>query len=173
MEAPPVTPPKKHKYVLPFIILVILCGMASPLVLSAWKHRELTSNETATLALIREYTKAQDERFKSRGAYATNLDELALSAKLPPLDNPKSTPLNGYRFRILTDSIEGSWLDADGKLTKSFGLLAVPSDYMVTGRDTFLVHGQEIFVVDFEVRTAQLTRELRAFGLPPSAQKVE
>ena len=52
-------------------------------------------------------------------------------------------------------------------------MLAVPADYMVTGRDTFMTHGPDAFVIDFDVRTAQLTRELRSFGLPPSAQKVE
>ena len=172
MEAPNASR-SSYKFVLPLIFLVIVGGIASPFLIARLKHSQLTANETATLALIRDYSKAQEEKFKANGAYATKFDDLGLSVKLPELDDPKAPPLNGYRFRILTESIEGTWLDKEGRLVKSYGVLAVPADYMVTGRDTFLTHGTEIFCVDFDVRTAQITRELRSFGLPPSAQKVE
>jgi hypothetical protein len=173
MESPNATAPNKHRYVLPLLLLIIVGGVAAPFILSTHKHTELAANETAVVELIHAYSKAQDEAFKARGEYAKSFGQLQLPDAFPELDAPKSPALHGYRFRILTESANGSWLDEKGRLTKGYGLIAVPADYMVTGRDTFLVNGHEIHAVDFNVRTAQLTREIRAFSIPQGAQKVE
>jgi type II secretory pathway pseudopilin PulG len=161
-----------HRLLLPALFVIILGGLASPFILAARKQRQLAANETALLALLKNYANAQDAAFQSRGEYATSFEQLNLPEAFPDIDQLKSTPLSGYRFRILTSSGENSWLDSQGRLTKSFGLLAVPASYMVTGRDTFLMSGHDIYCVDFNIRTEQITQELRSFGIPRGAQKV-
>lgn len=164
--------PLVHRLVIPAIFLVIVCGLAAPFLLAARKQKELAANETAVVELLKTYAKAQDEAFKARGEYARNFDQLNLPAAMPDMDVSKSPPLHGYHFRILTGAEESSWLDSQGRLTKGFGLLAVPDSYMITGRDTFIMNGHAIYYYDFNVRTAQVTQELRSFGIPPDAQKV-
>jgi hypothetical protein len=171
--ANPGTPRPSHRVVLSVLFLIIIGGLAAPFILAARKQRQLTENETAVLGLLKNYSTAQDEAFKARGEYARSFDQLNLPVALPDLDEPKTPALNGYHFRILTssDTGEGSWLDSQGRLTKGYGLLAVPDSYMITGRDTFLMSRHEIYYYDFNVRTAQLTQELRSFTIPRDAQK--
>ena len=175
---PPPAPrarPLSHRLVLPLLLLLIAGGVASPFVVNALKHRQLAANETATLELIKAYVQAQERRRAEAGPageYARRFDQLALPAPFPDIDEPNAAPLHGYRFRILTTTNDGEWLDARGRMTGGFGLLAVPADYMVSGRDTFLAAGSSIYCVDMGIPTPQATRELRSFGLPPKARKI-
>jgi len=169
--------PLSHRLVLPAIFLVIAGGLASPFIIAQLKHRTLSENETEALGLIDDYIKAQQLRHSTVGAdgeYARSFDQLALPTSYPDIDDSKSAPLHGYRFRILTSSNdapkEAQWLDKQGRLTGGFGLLAVPADYMITARDTFLVSGADVYCIDLGPRTPQMTREMRSFAVPANAK---
>ena len=173
--------PLSHRIVLPLALVIVVCGIAAPFIISSIKRTQLAANETATVTMIRAYISAQHQHRANGGRggqgggdgeYARQFDQLSLPAKFPDMDDPKAAPLNGYRFRILTNSSENEWSDKDGRLTGGVGLLAVPAQYMITGRDTFLVSDSSIYLIDLDVRTAELTRELRTFTAPPRAQKL-
>jgi hypothetical protein len=168
--------PLSHRLLLPALFLLIACGVSAPFVVGELKRRQLSANENATLDLVKAYVQAQEKHRLEGGAkgeYARRFDQLSMPAAFPDMDDGNAPPLNGYRFRILTTSNDGEWLDAQGRLTGSFGLLAVPVKYMVTGRDTFLVSGAKVYCADFGIQTPTVTREMRSFSLPTAAHQLQ
>lgn len=83
--------------------------------------------------------------------------------------------LTGYVFRVLTAQGEyapgktQSYLDANGLMTKGFGLLAYPSRYGVSGKMSFLVGAEGIvYQRDFGERTEASVTRIKQYDPDPS-----
>ena len=122
MEAPNASR-SSYKFVLPLIFLVIVGGIASPFLIarpeaqSNWRPTKTPRSRAGTL--LREYLeKAQaEEKFKASWRVRDEIRRPGFKRQNSrSLDDPKAPALNGYRFRILTESIEGTWLDKEGRL---------------------------------------------------------
>ena len=88
----------------------------------------------------------------------------------------KQPPFHGYRFRVLKGKrAEGgseSFLDEQGRMTKGYAIIAAPDRYGFTGKDTFLMHGRELYAKDFDTHTTHTVQGLYYFLIPDGATKV-
>jgi type II secretory pathway pseudopilin PulG len=158
------------------VVAFIMLGIATPFVVVQFKNSVLKNNETATLQLLRDYVKAQSEYFAKHKEYAQNFADLGAEFSAAPEIGARGKDLHGYQYRIMRgeSALDGSksFLDADGKMTRKHGLMAAPLKYGVTGKDTFFVSGDQIFVLDIGPKTEQAVAELNHLTIPDTATKL-
>ena len=143
------------------------------------------STETAAAAACKAYAEAQEiyHRTDYSGTglqYAINLQtlfgnkgELALIDKnfaQAEIGHPAMQPKAGYYFKVLAaqgPSATGgrrSYLDANGKMTLGYALIAIPSTYDQTGRDCFIIsHNGTIFERDLGPNTPFIAAAMAEF----------
>ena len=167
-------PQASPRWILPLYALIMLLGLLSPFVISAYRKQQIFNNEQAVIVRMREYAAAQEAHFKEAHEYAQEFPKLGSAWADTPVLLPKATDdFAGYRFRILDGqnaSAEGgamSYVDDKGKMTGGYGLLAAPVKYGFTGNYTFLMRGPTIYYVDFGVKTDQFVKSPTEFFIPP------
>lgn len=103
---------------------------------------------------------------------------VAASASLDGIADTEHTPLLGYYYRILTSqgpSAPGGAMDylVNGHLVGGHALLAVPAEYGVSGKHTFLVNESGIiWEADLDSQTLDLAYSILSFDPGPEWSKL-
>ncbi|HLX63431.1 MAG TPA: DUF2950 family protein [Planctomycetota bacterium] len=177
---PPPNP--KHRWILPALLLLLLCGLLTPLGVIYYHNKVIEDNQNATIDALRRYAVLQREFFAREKRYAAAFDELGdpAWAQVRGLPSLNATTYHGYRFRLFTSQnkdVAGgarNFIDANGRLAHGYALMAVPSQYGVTGRLTFMISapGDEIFYYDFGVKTDEALRGSDDYFVPKGAKSM-
>jgi len=188
---------------MPILIALICLGIATPFMVNRYRTGQLAANERAVVRTLRDYANAQDDYFKAKHEYAKSFTDLGGPWTIfPEIDAPlaadgtlaapqtSETPSSGvrpnvqrreahhgYRFRLLKgasgESGSKSYIAEDGRMTSGYAILAAPDRYGFTGKDTFLMSGQHLYVKDFEAHTDRIIQPLYHFMIPEGAKKIE
>ena len=164
----------------------------------------LGGNELAAILTCRAYVLAQADfaaassraggrqsayaqRFVSSPGRRDGLDwrdaEGARSPKVAttdPISNGDTAEFHGYRFRILKrqgNHAPGgrlSYLDAEGQMVSGSALIAYPSQWGISGIETFIVNQQgRVYAINFGLKTGQIASEIDEYDPDPSWKLVE
>jgi hypothetical protein len=108
----------------------------------------------------------------ARGQEASPLGDLvaAAAAEGYSTDNTEPQPYHGYYYRMLTAQGANapggaqSYIDAKGRMSKGFAMVAWPATYNNSGRMTFVVGKQGIvFQKDLGERTDEVAKSMKSF----------
>ena len=171
-------PQPPFRWVVPALIAFLVLALAVPFGVVRYHNSIIQENQNGVIDALREYGRQQAAFFEKEKRYASAFDELSGNWKdVRDVTSLQPTVYRGYRFRSFTSraakdgSGQTKFVDANGRMTGGYALMAIPSNYGYTARLTFFISspGERLYYTDLGVKTDTVSRAIDQYFVPDGA----